>query len=189
MFNGRYIEVRNPDELITQHVTVDEVKQQLNLLPSETEDEPFITRLIEAASKDARAHCDHYFDKVKAGYKLYNFSGSELDIPLCPYLSMDLIRVSDNGTDWTDLVENEDYIIQPALNNFGIFFADKVEYPYVEVSFYLGYENIPANAKHAIILKAADYFDSERSNYAPNKVANLMTYERLLEEYYSFRIK
>lgn len=191
MFNGKYIEVREPDEVALYNVTVDEVKQQLNLLPDETDDEPMIQRMIEAASLDAKDHADHYFDKTKVAYKYYNFEASEVWYPLCPYNSIDLIRVSENGTDWVDLVEIDDYMVQPMLNKFGIIFADKIEHPYVEVSFYLGYEDgqIPPNAKHAIILKSADLFDSERSNYAPNKVSNLMTYERLLEGFYSFRMK
>lgn len=190
MFNNELIINKTGENVLYSHVQVSEVKDQLSIQKSETDDDSFIASKILAASLDAKGYVDHYFNKTELSYKIYNFEASRLKFPISPLLKISMIRVSDNGVDWTDLVEFTDFIVDKTSSEFGIIFASVIKYDYLELDFIVGFEigNLPENVRAAIVLKAGDMFDSERSGYNPQKVSVNGAYHALLNPYMNFRV-
>lgn len=190
MFNGEYIKPQKvEEEVYYTHVQIQDVKDQVNLMKEETEHDEFLQKKIEAAYGDARDYTGHCFAKTFVKYESFNFNKSSVYFHLTPLIGIQRIRTSTDRSSWVDLIEWTDFMIKKDVNGFEILFANTVESTFVEFEFLIGYDigELPDQAHAAIVLKAGDMFDVERSNYAPQKTANTNAYHDLINGFVKVR--
>ena len=187
MYNDKFILNLDSSTLINTHVTLDEVKSNLHIDTSEIDDDARITRLIKAASEDARNYCDHYFSLTELAYIGFNFSVDALyKMRVSPFSSLESFETSDDGITWTEIKAAIN--IEKRDSDFTFHFDGGLTATYIRFTIRVGYiaDQIPENAKDAIVVKASDKFDTESSSYA-QKMVNLRAYENSLAPFFNAR--
>ncbi len=133
------------------HVTVNEVKKQLNIDTSYTDDDSYIQALIEAAS-------DYISGEINADVEV---TTNNITISDCN----DYLMISD-----APLIE----VIEVKLNDIPVvnykvirswtgFYLTLPEGGNLDMTFTTGYAELPAGLRQSIIIKAAGLYDPERS--------------------------
>ena len=182
-----YIITDTPTRTFTGTVaTYTEVKQQLNIESTFTDDDSYITRLIAVAIEQVEADINADVRNVTNVLTLRiddDTDDSIYRIPRGPYQSFTKLEAK-NGATWAD-VPAASYEVTAHGMYIDVELLIAVPADYLRFTYATGYvtASLPAKLKHAVILKAADLYDTERSNYAPGQVFDLRTYERLLLEY------
>lgn len=168
--------------------TYSEVKQQLNIESTFTDDDSYITRLIAVAIEQVEADINADVRNVTNVLTLRIDDDDNTDdnlyrIPRGPFQSFTKLEAQNNGV-WAD-VPAASYKVTAHRMYIDVELLVAVPADYLRFTYATGYAtaSLPAKLKHAVILKAADLYDTERSNYAPGQVFDLRTYERLLLEY------
>jgi len=186
MYNGKQIINLNSTTRLDVHVQLSEVKHNLHIESEETEDDAAITSLIEAAATAAKSYTDHYFAHTELVYFGYNFSEEYYKMRVSPFESLVSFETSDDGIIWTDITSTID--VEKRESDFTLHFESLVESDYVRFTIRTGYDvdEMPEDAKSAIIIKASDLFDTERSSYI-TKLTNQRTFETLLGAYVNAR--
>lgn len=187
MFDGNF--VLNQESKIRKeaHVSVEDVKHNVNLRPEEVYDDEFISGLIEASIEDAEMYTGMNLALNEYTFKAFNFKGNIFPIQESPFSKLTSIQTSVNGTDWTDVVADS-FEIKKERNQFIVYFNEYVEYERLKLVFEAGFpvDKLPKNAWRAIVLKASDMFDTERGNYS-SKAQNNGAYHALLNSFYTIR--
>lgn len=186
MFNGEYIVNLTSKVREDNPILVSEVKTNLHLLDSESDDDAEIEGLIDAAVSDAQDYCDHYFAPTQLTYSIFNFNSDVLKVEISPYIEITTIETSDDGISYTDI--SSLVFVEKGESYFKIYFSETVDAKYMNLVIRVGYEidEIPTNAKRAIIIKASDMYDTERSDYAM-KEKNIYVYKNLLSNFQNRR--
>lgn len=186
MYNGETIINLDSSSTLDTHVQLSEVKHNLHIQNDETEDDLFITGLIESASTSAQKYCDHYFASTELDFLGYNFKESTYKMRISPFQSLENFEVSDNNTDWTDITSS--VFVEKRDSSFILHFEEEVDSTYIRFTVKVGYatDKLEADARAAIIVKASDLFDTERSSYI-QKLTNNRTFETLLGAYVNTR--
>jgi hypothetical protein len=187
MFDGNF--VLNQESKIRKeaHVSVEDVKHNVNLRTEEMYDDEFIALLIDAAIEDAEMYTGMNLALNEIAFKMYNFSGNILPIQESPLSDIVLFQSSTDGIVWTTIPASS-YMVKKERNQFIIYFNDIVEYTYLKLTIDVGFDvdKLPKNAWRAIVLKASDMFDTERGNYSA-KAQNNNVYKSLLDSFYTIR--
>jgi len=186
MYNGETILNLNTKDRLDVHVQLDEVKHNLHIEDSETDDDLFISGLIESAATAAEKYCDHYFAHTELEYFGYNFNAETLKLRVSPFQSLVSFETSEDNLTWTDITSDID--IDKRESDFTFYFDGNLTATYIKFTVRVGYNsgNLEQDAKSAIIIKASDLFDTERSSYV-SKLTNNKTFEVLLGSYYNAR--
>ncbi|WP_010662546.1 head-tail connector protein [Marinilabilia salmonicolor] len=143
------------NKIITSYqVTVADVKKQLNIDASFTEDDSYIESLIETAEDFISGEISADVEVTTNTLTLKEVSGS-VHIYEAPLISVESVKL--------DGVETTDFTVNPFWSHFEITLPDG-EYEAVEVVFKTGYLKLPAGLKQAVIIKAANLYDPERSD-------------------------
>ncbi|MBK3516704.1 head-tail connector protein [Carboxylicivirga marina] len=134
-------------------VTEAEVKKQLNIEVEHVEDDGYIKTLIEAATNYISGYI--CADVAKTNCVLEVEDTEVKIINNAPFLQLTKVTNSDNEDVTNDCKVHATY------SAFTITFPEVGNYKIEWVS---GYNNLPPALKQAIIIKAADLFDPERSS-------------------------
>ncbi|WP_430811272.1 MULTISPECIES: head-tail connector protein [unclassified Carboxylicivirga] len=133
-------------------VTEAEVKKQLNIEPEHVEDDAYIRSLIEAATNYISGYI---CADVEVTDCVLEVEESEVEIVNnAPFLSLTTVTNAD-GVDVKDQCK-----VHATYSAFTITFPERGNYT---ITWKSGYKNLPPALKQAIIIKAADLFDPERS--------------------------
>ncbi len=134
-------------------VTAAEVKKQLNIEATHVDDDDYILTLIEAATNYISGYICADVEKTDC---VLEVEDTEVKIiNNAPFLSLTEVTNSDN-VDVTDQCK-----VHATYSAFTITFPEVENYKIEWVS---GYKNLPPALKQAIVIKAADLFDPERSS-------------------------
>lgn len=172
--------------------TVEVLKKQLNIPVDFTDDDELLQDLINVAVETVED--DTHSDILETENELthtFNLDGSVttvnqyIHIYQAPVKEVTEIEVSTDGTNYTT-VDPEKYGINIEFNRVEITFLENISAAKIRFTFTTGYadEDRPLKLRHAVILKAADLFDAERSNYvigAP--LVNNNVYSRLIRSH------
>lgn len=186
MFNDKTVINLDSETRLEVHVELDDVKHNLHLGNDENDDNAQIEALIESASTAAQKYTDHYFALTELEYSVYNFNSDRIKMHVSPFCSLESIETSDDGTTWTDI--SADVQVEIRESDFTIHFNDNVDTDYLRFKARVGYDigSLPEDAKRAIIIKASDFYDTERSSYVM-KEKYMALFETLLGSYYNRR--
>lgn len=187
MFDGKF--VLNQESKIRKetHVSVEDVKHNVNLRPEEVYDDEFIYGLIEAAIEDAEMYTGMNLALNEFIFYAFNFKGNLFPIQEAPFSTLTSLQTSVDGITWTD-VDAATYNIKKERNQFIIYFDEYVEYERLKIVCESGFpvDKLPKNAWRAIVLKASDMYDTERQSYSA-KAQDNGVYKNLLDSFYTIR--
>ena len=141
--------------IISIDVTVEKVKKQLNIEPDFTEDNEFIQDNINAAADRISGLINSDVALTNNVLEYYN-PGKVLIIYEAPFNKLVSIKDSE-GTDITDK-----FTAKKGFSYFELVTSE--DYESLTIEFITGYETLPDGLKKAVIITAADLYDSERSN-------------------------
>lgn len=186
MYNGKQVINLDSTTRLDVHVQLDEVKHNLHIEPEETDDDSEISANIEVAATAAKNYCDHYFAHTELEYLGYNFNETEFRVQMSPFESLVSFETSEDNVDWTDMTA--DVAVEKRPSGFTLHFEDGLEATYIRYTLRVGYatDELPEDARGAIIRKASDIFDTERSSYT-TKLVNQRTFEMALGSYVNAR--
>lgn len=148
------------EEIITKdytQITVNQLAKHLNL-DDDLIDVEFLESLIEAAVDWCEGRVNSYLVNTTTKLIIYNFSGTNIRIDKGNVNSISSIKV--NGEVYTD-----GYKLIKHTNSATIILNTAVSSSEIEIE-YKGGNNTKKNYLHAILIKAADFYDVERSDYS-----------------------
>lgn len=171
---------------------LDELKRQLNIPVEFTDDDPILTDLLAVAIETVEddTHSD-ILDTANILEHRLNIDGNTgrlaklIYIYQAPVKTVDKIETTTNGQDWTELPAAK-YGYQVKFNRVEINIFETIDAQAVRFSFKSGFADAkrPVRLKQAVILKAADMFDPERSNYVVGApVVDNNVYVRLISKH------
>ena len=92
--------------------TVNEVKNELEISPSDTSQDALIERLINAASEAIENYCDRHFEKAQVTERLAGYGRSRIVLSRTPVLQ--IVSVSVNGS----VLPADSYMLEDAETGF-----------------------------------------------------------------------
>lgn len=174
--------------------SLSEVKKQLNIPDEFTDDDEMLALLLDTATEavESDTHSDllDTANVLEHDLTAANFSADAVNVPRLIYINQAPVRSVSNieiwdGSDWTELLASN-YNVNAIFNRVEIRLFDNIEATKIKFTFTTGYTDSkrPKRLKQAIILKAADLFDTERSNYVVGASnSDLKTYARLIDKH------
>lgn len=170
--------------------TVDELKRQLNI-PIEFDDDntilaDYLAAAVETVENDTNSDILETVNVLTHTLAL-DYSAQPIHplihINQAPVSAVSKIEKYNAGT-WSDIPAT-DYKIEIEFNRVVIQFNTSHTAEKVRFTFATGYADAarPKQLKQAVILKAADMYGSERSNYATTAIADIQTYARLISKH------
>lgn len=171
--------------------TLDELKSQLNIPSEFTDDDQILTDLLAVAVEQVKDDTNSdILDTANVLEHALTINKTAAQVPGTIYInqaparSLDKIEISNDGTNWTE-VDASQYHADLKFSRIEIQF-NTIQTAYkIKFTFTTGYEDSkrPKQLKQAAILKAADLFDVERSNFGPTSLADNKTYLRLINKH------
>lgn len=164
-------------------INVDELKRQLNYFSAcyllGGDEDLLLELLLEGAVEYIHKETGRYIEKGTVSFCIDDFSGGVLKILATPCV-VDSIITTKGKTALEYTTKTYDKSIEVILNE-EILKEDAVD---LTITATVGYtkETIPKDLKVAVLVKAADLYDVERSNYS-NVVKNNETIEKLIKNY------
>ena len=189
MFNDKEKEIQTSKKRISNGIELDDVKHNLRLSPDETDWDDEILRKISAAITAAENYCDHHFSLTEYEFKRYNFNDTEWKIRKSPFNELVSIESSDDDVSFTDI--SSSVTVEEGESFFTIHFEGGIDTTVVKIKFRVGFSersllDDASDAYEAIVVKASDMYDTERSSYA-QKEKNQKVFETLLGSYQNRR--
>lgn len=172
--------------------TLDELKRQLNIPVEFTDDDPILTDLLAVAVETVEddTHSDIMETANVLEHKL-SIDGTTsrlartIYIYQAPVKTVDKIETTTDGQNWTELDATK-YGYEVKFNRVEITIFEQIDARAVKFTFKTGFADAkrPVKLKQAVILKAADMFDPERSNYVVGApVVDNNVYLRLISQH------
>lgn len=171
--------------------TVGELKPQLNIPLDFDDDDAYLQTLLDTAVEQVES--DTNSDVLDTAniltLKLAKLPGELKSVPtllqICqaPARTVSKIEYLNNG--WQDVAAN-DFGYDITFNTVEIQLRNALQAEQLRITFTTGYTDAkrPKRLKQATILKAADFYDVERSNYAAGvSIFDLKTYSNLLKKH------
>lgn len=170
--------------------TIDEIKTQLNIPVEFTDDEGIISHLlavaIETVEDDTKSDIHDVHNTLTHDL---GRPGKAVAVPPLIYIyqapAREVLKIEiENAGTWAELAE-VNYKVEILFNRFEIRMYESPAAEKIRFTFTTGYEgaNCPRQLKQAVILKAADLYGPERSNYAVNAISDNKTYLRLINKH------
>ncbi len=138
------------------NVTVNELKEQLNIDPSETVEDDLLNSYINAAAGFISGLIGADVGLTLNTVRLSSFN-KELIINDAPFISLTSVKDS-SGNDLTENFEAEENFEFFKLKSGGT-------YEKITVIYRTGFEILPPEIKTAILIKAGDLYDPERNSF------------------------
>lgn len=185
----------DPDKIKTGEVaTIAEVKKQLNISDDFTDDDNMITLLletaIEAVEDDTHSDLLDTANVLEHDLTAANYDAAAVNLPRLIYINQAPVKVVSkielwDGTTWTEINAGL-YSVSILFNRVELRIFESHTAKKIKFTFTSGYTDAkrPKRLKQAVILKAADLFDTERSNYVVGAaVFDAKTYARLINKH------
>jgi len=170
--------------------TLDELKHQLNIPVEFTDDNTILTDLlsvaVEAVEEDTKSDI-----RDVSNVLVYDLTseGAATSVPSLIYINQAPARAVSkieilNAGIWSTIAATG-YRVDIAFTRFEINLFDSYTAEQIRFTFTTGYADAarPKQLKQAVILKAADLFGPERSNYSVTAITNNLTYARLINKH------
>lgn len=164
--------------ILKQVVSLSEAKRHLNIIDNDDHDNQ-IEQIIEAATGAAENHIDKSIAYTRNVINLYKFSGDSFTIN-----EGNLITVESIVSDASVLKTIKNTFIN--LNDFSVDLDNSVSSDPLIITFTTGYETAdkcPTIIKQLILIKIADLFDVERTDYEFSSIKDNRIFERRLDFY------
>lgn len=174
--------------------TLEELKDQLNIPRVFADDDLILTALldtaIETVEDDTKSDILDVANILEHDLTAATFSANAVSVPRlvhiyqAPVRSVSKIEIWD-GTTWTEINAGE-YNVNIEFNRVEIGFFGSHTAKKIKFTFASGYTDArrPKKLKQAVILKATDLFDTERSNYVVGTIsADMKVYARLINKH------
>lgn len=184
-----------PEQIKTGAVaTLDEVKAQLNIPVDFTDDDDTLDLLLDTAveSVEGDTHSDilDTANVLEHDLTANKYDAEAVSVPRLIYINQAPVKTLSkietfDGTTWTE-VSATAYNVNTLFNRAEIRCFDTLEAKKIRFTFTTGYTDAkrPKRLKQAVILKAADLFDTERSNYVVGTItADMNVYTRLISKH------
>lgn len=182
-----------PDKTLTGTVaTITELKSQLNIPVEFTDDDTLLTDLLSVAVEnvvdDINSDILDTTNVLTQDLTTQNYSVDAVAVPSIIYInaapvrSISKIEISTDGTNYTEIAATK-YRVNIIFTRAEIRFFENNTATHIRFTFSTGYTDAkrPKKLKQAVILKAADLFDTERSAFIVGpSVFNAHTYARLI---------
>ncbi|MFO7864511.1 MAG: head-tail connector protein [Salinivirgaceae bacterium] len=168
-------------------VTVADVKKQLNIPDEFTDDDDFIEGLIEVAFE--MVEDDTNADFIDTSNVLTHEITHSLDRIICicqaPFRALSKIEYKTDEEETYSELENTKYKVVPGFHWFTIQLFETPTADSIRFTFTTGYtnSNYPKKLRHAVVLKAAELFEAERSSYVDSSVTKIDTYNMLISKH------
>lgn len=172
--------------------SLDELKRQLNIPVEFTDDDQILTDLLDVAIETVEddTHSD-ILETANVLEQKLSIDGKParlartIYIHQAPVKTVDKIEITTDGQNWAELLATK-YGYQVLFNRVEITVFEPLELVAVRFNFKTGFtdDKRPKRLKQAVILKAADMFDPERSNYVVGApVVDNNVYVRLISQH------
>jgi hypothetical protein len=169
-------------------LTLEEVKTHLHLESDYDDDDVYLTTLIKVAHQIAEKYIGFDIAYTYNQLKVFGFCGDNLVIKTPNLSSISGISYLSNGeyipvTDYKVLNKYGKSVIsfQTSFTNIYTITTDELL-----INFFTGYETdleIPLDIKQSLLIKVADLYDVQRSNYTTNNYKESRVFETILDFY------
>ena len=168
-------------------ITVAEVKAQLRIEPDFTDDDTIIQHLIDTAIELVEDDTNSDFLDTANTVNITTINGRlepTIRVYVAPIRTFTKIEIQTVTDGPFTTLSSSDHDIENGFHYFTIKLKKEVAAIAARLTFTSGYTatTYPKKLKQAVIIKAADLFDSERSDYAAG-VTNNLVYNRLIEKH------
>lgn len=168
-------------------LTLSEVKTHLRLENSYTDDDTYITQLIEDATQEAENYIDADIALTTVTDLYYDYAGYYVEVQESPLIDITSVSWFDAAGNETTLT-SDDYILRRGQAKFSIELDDSIdcEDGYLKLVFRTGYlskETVPGPIKKAIRAKITDMYDVERGGCVSGAFKDSGAFERSLDYY------
>lgn len=171
--------------------TIAELKTQLNIPVEFTDDDTLLTDLLDIATETVEddTHSDILNVANLLEHDNTDIQKNEQSIQSIIHIYQapvnDVSKIEKyTGGEWAEIPAT-DYKIVTKFTRVEIFFNTTHTAEKIRFTFSTGFEDAkrPKKLKQAVILKAADLYGVERSDYATTAVTSVKTYNRLLNKH------
>lgn len=166
----------------TYHVLLTEVKAHLNIETDFTEDDSYITQLMQDATELAENYIDGEIANTDLVTEIYQFSGNCIELLATPLQSITSITYLDED-DVTEVPVTE-FKIRKGSNVNNVILDESISTERVTISYKAGYVaavNVPLNINRAILLKSADLYDVNRGSMVSRTFKDSGAFFRMLD--------
>lgn len=155
-------------ELITRNydfITLESVKQNANILPTDTSNDDYLTLLIKVVT-DYIASKKGEISTAQKKLIISFFNGSN-------QIQIDDINVKEIvSIEFSDGIERS-YKLESGLSYSKIHFENSIpDMDKITITYNCGLTNTDERYKHAVRIGVCNYFDTNRSNYSYNTIDN-----------------
>ncbi|QZT38707.1 phage gp6-like head-tail connector protein [Halosquirtibacter xylanolyticus] len=167
-------------------ITLSELKQQLNVEEEYTDDnlllETFLGTAVEAIENMINGHIQH----KEIIQEIDLEKGNTFYFPIAPLVSIQGVKaINPDNQEWETV--SVVYELTERYNGFILKFASLPSNTpsKLQITYEVGYPSneIPKPLKQAILVQAADFYDSERSGYTASGLQKTNLVERLVSPY------
>ena len=178
---------RTPSKSIGDRgVTLAELKQQLNVEEEFTDDDQLLETLLGTAVEAIENMINGHIQHKEMIQEIDLSKGSYFFFPIAPLLSIENIKAMNPENQQWETV-SVIYELEEMHNGFSINFKSLPSYipSKIQITYEVGYSSneIPKPLKQAILIQAADFYDSERSGYTASGLQKTNLIERLVSSY------
>lgn len=177
-----------PDYQITAQrelypVTLSEIKRHLRLHNDFVDDDDYLMVLREVATQMAENYINKAISKTLNTIRIDDFNSDFIKIMEGNFLSV--VDVTDSGGSSIGTVKQTSV----HYDFFTIEWTASIASDPLTITFYTGFEEdqTPNVIKHAILIKIADLYDNQRSDYNWNGYADNKVFETILNAYVAMR--
>jgi len=178
-----------PDYQITKTIdsyplSLDMIKRHLRLDNDFVDDDDYIMELLYAAIQMAENFVGHAIAKTLNVLRIDDFEDDWVQIMEGNFISVVSVTNSAGGSLGTVHQTSKHY------DYFTIEWDSPIQADPITITFYTGYDTtneIPVLLKQAILIGIADFYDNHRSSLNWNGVQDSKIFERILQQYQSYR--
>lgn len=167
-------------------ITLAELKNQLNVEEEFTDDDQLLETLLGTAVETIENMINGHIQHKEMIQEIDLSKGSSFFFPIAPLLSIESIKAMNPENQQWETV-SVIYELEEMHNGFSINFKSLPSYipSKLQITYEVGYSSneIPKPLKQAILIQAADFYDSERSGYTASGLQKTNLIERLVSPY------
>jgi len=164
--------------------TIEEVKAQLNMEPDFPDvDDTIITDNLATAMEMVEDDTNSDVQDTVNVLEINVPSGVQTTNTIMQSPLQSFTRLEAYNGEWEEVAAAK-YEIEKGFNSFKVVMLESITATKLRFTFKTGYtaDKLPKTLKKAVIIKAADLYDTERSDYAAG-VTNIKTYQRLISKH------
>jgi len=168
--------------------TVAQVAKQLNFEDDFTDDNNYLQELldtaIEALEGDINADVQNTACTIEVDYSTIGGIQRTNRIMQAPLQTVTKIESTTDGENWTEISATK-YETEAGFNSFEVKFLESITATKLRYTFTTGYtdETRPVTLQRAAIIRAADMYLVDRSQYSGQPVTETKAYQRLISKH------